>query len=307
MEGIGGYVYRNAFQKYFGPIDAYISPFVGKGSLMNRERRDIDPENNKGICLIPQIMGGDAEGFLKVAKDVAALGYSECNINLGCPSGTVTGRGRGSGMLKDPERLDAFLDKVCGECSMKLSVKTRVGFDSTDKWESILNVLSKYPFESVTIHPRTASQQYGGKLHMDCFKEAYEMLKVPLIFNGEILSAEDAEAVISRYPALCGIMIGRGFIKRPQLACEIAGRKIPGPDAFISWHRELVKGYGGYLSGEKSLLFKMKDLWNFYGQSFEKEEKSIKKMKKTGDLSEFTALAEGLLRAMYVNEGGSKT
>ena len=296
MEGIGGYVYRNAFQKYFGPIDAYISPFVGKGSLMNRERRDIDPENNKGICLIPQIMGGDAEGFLKVAADVASLGYKECNINLGCPSGTVTGRGRGSGMLKDPAALDYFLKTVMRECPMKVSVKTRVGFEDADKWEDILKVFSKYDFESVTIHPRTAKQQYEGELHMDCFKKAYMSLKCPLIFNGEIKTLEDAEKLAGSFPGLYGLMIGRGFVKRPQLACEIAGRKLPVPEEYVSWHRELESGYAGYLSGERSLLFKMKDMWNFYGDSFKDEEKTLKKMKKTQSLQEFNTLAEQLLR-----------
>ncbi len=296
MEGIGGYVYRNAFEKYFGPLDGYVSPFVGKGSLMNRERRDIDPENNKGICLIPQIMGGDAEGFLKVAADVASLGYKECNINLGCPSGTVIGRGRGSGMLKDPAALDYFLKTVMRECPMKVSVKTRVGFEDADKWEDILKVFSKYDFESVTIHPRTAKQQYEGELHMDCFKKAYESLKCPLIFNGEIKTLEDAEKLAGSFPDLYGLMIGRGFVKRPQLACEIAGRKLPVPEEYVSWHRELESGYAGYLSGERSLLFKMKDMWNFYGDSFKAEEKTLKKMKKTQSLQEFNALAEQLLR-----------
>lgn len=296
MEGVGGFVFRNAFDKYFGPIDGYITPFVGKGSLMNRERRDIDPANNTVSHITPQIMGGNAEGFLKVAEDVAALGYTECNVNLGCPSGTVTGRGRGSGMLKDPVNLDAFCSEIFEKCPMRLSVKTRIGSDSPEEWPAVLEVLKKYPWESVTIHPRTRLELYQGPIHMDAFELAYKTLEVPLFFNGEIHTVDDVRTIEERFPNIEGVMIGRGFLRRPWLACELKGTDKPDGRALIAWHRELVAGYEQYLSGEKSMVCKLKDLWNFMGPGFPGEEKTLKEMKKTNHLSEYLSLAEKILR-----------
>lgn len=297
MEGVGGYVYRNAFEKYFGPLDGYVTPFVGKGTLMNREKRDLDPANNKVGALIPQIMGGGAEGFIKVSREVAELGYTEANINLGCPSGTVTGRGRGSGMLQDAKRLDEFLSEVFEKCPMKLSVKTRIGFERVEDWEPVLEVLKKYPWESVTIHPRTRTELYQGPLHHECFKKAYEELDCPLYFNGEINSLEDIRLISAMYPNIAGVMIGRGFLRRPWLANEIRGEKRPDGKLLLEWHRELTREYEEYLSGDKNLLFKLKDLWNFLGDGFPEKADVIRKMKKTTRLAEFIAMAEGILRS----------
>lgn len=295
MEGVGGYVYRNAFDKYFGPLDGYITPFVGNGSLMNRERRDIDPANNRVSHIIPQIMGGNAEGFLKVSEEVAALGYTECNVNLGCPSGTVTGKGRGSGMLKNPKELDDFCNSIFKECSMKLSVKTRIGSDSPDEWPEILKVLASYPWESVTIHPRTRLELYKGPIHLDAFELAYKEMKAPLIFNGELRTKDDVEKLICRFPDIEGVMIGRGFLMAPWLSMQLRMEEPPSDKALVSWHRELLNGYREYIKDDRSLLFKMKDLWNFLGESFTEEAKVVKTMKKTSSLQEFTSLAEKLL------------
>jgi len=208
----------------------------------------------------------------------------------------VTGRGRGSGMLKDPEGLDAFCSEIFEKCPMKLSVKTRIGSDSPEEWPAVLEVLKKYPWESVTIHPRTRLELYQGPIHMDAFELAYKTLKSPLFYNGEINTLEDAKAIEERFPELEGLMIGRGFLRTPWLACELKGRTIPDGKMMVAWHRELIEGYSQYLSGEKSMVCKMKDLWNFMGGGFPGEEKTLKAMKKTNHLSEFLFLAESLLK-----------
>ena len=158
LEGITGYIYRNAYQKYFGGIDRYFTPFIApaKGKpFRHRELADVRPEHNTGIMVIPQILTNHSEGFIKAAKALTDMGYDEININMGCPSGTVVSKGKGSGMLADPTKLDHFLEEIFAADICKISVKTRLGMEFADEFPDILDVLMKYPFTEVIIHPRT--------------------------------------------------------------------------------------------------------------------------------------------------------
>lgn len=115
MEGITGYIYRNTYERFFHNIDKYFTPFIvaNKGlSLKTRELRDVLPENNKGMNIVPQILTNDSESFVNTTKKLQQLGYNEVNLNLGCPAGTVVKKNRGSGFLAKREDLDIFLDEI---------------------------------------------------------------------------------------------------------------------------------------------------------------------------------------------------
>ena len=133
MEGITGHVFRSAYSRHFSGISEYYSPFLTPNQtrkLTSREMEDVRPENNRGICLIPQILTNQAEDFLWAARKLNEMGYDTVNLNLGCPSATVVPKRRGAGFLGMPEELDRFLERVSRElesCSMELSVKTRIG------------------------------------------------------------------------------------------------------------------------------------------------------------------------------------
>ena len=177
MEGITTYIYRNALDKYFGGIDKYYTPFLTASHLKGRELRDVHPDNNKNISLVPQIMANESEQFLQIARQLIDLGYLEININLGCPSGTVVSKGRGSGFLNYPEKLDRFLDEVINGLAMidknaTLSVKTRIGYEFLSEWDDILPIYIKYPLSELIIHPRLRSEFYTGSIHMDAFEKA---------------------------------------------------------------------------------------------------------------------------------------
>ena len=177
LEGITGYIYRNAYQKYFGGIDWYFTPFIApaKGKpFRHRELADVHPEHNTGIMVIPQILTNHSEGFIKAAKALADMGYDEININMGCPSGTVVSKGKGSGMLADPTKLDHFLEEIFAADICKISVKTRLGMEFADEFPDILDVLMKYPFTEVIIHPRTREDYYGGSVDLAMFDLAVE-------------------------------------------------------------------------------------------------------------------------------------
>lgn len=132
MEGITIYLYRNAYEKFFGEIDKYFTPFImpnGKRIFKTRELQDVLPENNEGICVVPQILTKKPEEFIKTEKELKAMGYEEVNLNVGCPSKTVVSKGKGSGFLKEPEELDDFLIEIFEKLDMKISVKTRIGIE----------------------------------------------------------------------------------------------------------------------------------------------------------------------------------
>ena len=136
MEGITGYIYRQAYNSCFKPMDRYFTPFLApkhKSGFSSKELNDILPEHNQGMEVIPQILTSDPEDFLDTAVKLKEYGYTEVNLNLGCPSGTVAAKGKGAGFLKDTEKLARFLGEVSEGMereNLHFSIKTRVGVES---------------------------------------------------------------------------------------------------------------------------------------------------------------------------------
>jgi tRNA-dihydrouridine synthase len=209
MEGITGYIYRNTFSKYFSGIDKYFTPFISpaKGRpLRNRELKDILPENNKNINVVPQILTNDGEAYKKIALFLKEYGYEEVNINLGCPSGTVVSKAKGSGLLYDIERLDNFLYQVFEADIMKVSIKTRVGKFFPEEFSDILDVYKKYPITELIVHPRVQTDYYKGSPRLETFDQAAaayaDDMAEMLCYNGDIFSASDCDAICHIYKAL---------------------------------------------------------------------------------------------------------
>ena len=200
MEGITGHIYRNAYAKYFDNIDKYFTPFIVPNqstSLKTKELRDMLPENNEGLYIVPQILTNDAEGFITTAKKLQQLGYDEINLNLGCPAGTVVSKNRGSGFLSQRDELDSFLDEIFKINDMKISVKTRIGKDSPDEFYELIKIYNKYPMEELIIHPRTRQDFYGNTPNLDVFKDAISLSENTLCYNGDIFTVEDYKKINS--------------------------------------------------------------------------------------------------------------
>ena len=114
MEGITGYVFRNAYHRYFEDMDKYFTAFIspnGSRRMNSKEINDILPEHNEGMLLVPQILTNSSEAFIKTARELQEYGYHEVNLNLGCPSPTVVTKKKGSGFLAFPEELDLFSER----------------------------------------------------------------------------------------------------------------------------------------------------------------------------------------------------
>ncbi len=306
LEGISGYIYRNAYEKFFpNNIDKYFTPFIVPNqskSLKTKEFRDVLPENNNGLNIIPQILTNDSKGFIATCKKLKQLGYDEVNLNLGCPSGTVVSKFRGSGFLAKREELDNFLDEIFKIQDMKISIKTRLGVDSADEFYEIMKIYNKYPMEELIIHPRTRQDFYGNKPNMEMFKDALKSSKNTICYNGDIFSVKDYEKFIEECPSVDRIMIGRGSLANPGLINEIKGKGVVDKNILKEFHDEVCMGYKEILSGDINVLFRMKELWSYMIGMFEDSEKVAKKIKKERMLSEYNVIISRLFAEYNIDE-----
>ena len=237
MEGLTTYTFRMAYHKHYKDFDKYFTPFLANKNLNSRELNEILPEHNEGMLLVPQILTNRSDEFLSIAKRIAEFGYDTVNLNLGCPSGTVVAKKRGSGFLDIPFELDKFLDEIYSKCPLKISIKTRIGIDSVSEWEDLLKIYRKYPIEELIIHPRLQKEFYKGTPHREAYTLAEEMLDCPLCYNGDITSAETLDGLCNQFPKLDTVMIGRGLLQRPWLLeslSEMAATAIPTPESTMS-------------------------------------------------------------------------
>lgn len=297
LEGITNFVYRNTHKEMFGFSDEYYSPFItpSEDDKVNRKGlNDIIPENNPDIVIKPQVLTNSAEAFLKFAEKIKAVGYDEVNLNFGCPSQTVVKKGKGSGFLREPDKVDAFLDAVFTEKPMKISVKTRTGFLEGGEMDNLMEIYNKYPIELLIIHPRTRSDFYNGVPDLEVFKKAFYNSKNPVCYNGNIDTAEDYERIKTMFPELRYVMLGRGVIRNPALMREIRGGEKISTKEIVAFSKKLAENYQNTLRSETFTLNKLKEVWMYMIQNYPEEKKIFKTIRKANKLCDFMGAVECL-------------
>lgn len=331
LEGVTGYIFRNALEEYFPGTDRYFTPFIvpdQKHALRKRELRDVLPENNQVKELVPQILTSDPVRFVETAKALAEYGYEEVNLNLGCPSGTVVAGGRGAGMLADVEKLDCFLDQIFRDMDLRISVKTRIGIERPEEGYTLMKIYNQYPISEVIIHPRTRKEYYKGEPHLDVFSELLAMSQHPVCYNGNLFTVRDYEQFRARFPQVERVMIGRGVLADPglmqrlksfehaQKTGEDSGRKENGmkqPRSEIyrtgkqelrAFHDTIFRQYREIFDEDKNAIFHMKELWSYLVHSFEGSEPYAKKLRKTSSLNEYRCEVGNLFRACSLYPDG---
>lgn len=309
LEEVTGYVFRNAYHRYFYPFDKYFAPFVAakeqKGRLFNyKERNDILPENNRGLVLIPQILTNNSEAFIRTAKGMREYGYEEINLNLGCPSKTVVNGGRGSGFLQDREGLRKFLDEIFEQLDMKISIKTRLGRYDPEEIGPLMEIFNGYPLEELIIHPRIQKDFYKYTPRMECYRTAYETSRHSLCYNGDLFSTADFQKLCHDFPLTEKVMLGRGVLQNPWLIGMLRSADPASSENLAPADKELLRafcedlcaGYARVISGDKNVLFKLKALWIYLGTSFTNPQKYLKKIKKANRLAEYEEAVDSLFR-----------
>ena len=315
LEGITGFAYRNTHHAHFTGVGKYYTPFLAPNythNLKTREREDVAPSNNAGVPLVPQILSNRPEDFLWAAEELYALGYREINLNLGCPMPTVVKKGRGSGQLGDPEALDRFLEEIChgmdrlfgleenisdpsaGMDKLRFSIKTRIGLDSADKAQELLEIYNRYPLYELIVHPRTQKDLYGGSPDLETFEMFLKAGTHPVVYNGDIFSVKDFERIRSRFPDCRTIMLGRGLIANPALAREAAGGSPLEKEELRRFHDAVLESLQATLPGKGPLLGKMKELWFYMGRNFSDADKYLKEIRKAKDLVRYRSAARML-------------
>ena len=299
LEGITGYLYRRAYQDFFHNVDKYFIPFVEphrKRDFNAKERNEISPEHNRGVCTVPQILTNQAEDFLFTARALADQGYDEINLNLGCPSGTVVSKGKGSGFLEFPDQLDAFLNHIFSQAPCRISVKTRVGRYEPEEFERLLHIFNQYPLKELIVHPRTREDYYRGVPRWDSFQKAADQCRHPLCYNGDIFTSEDYQRFCERFPQVNAVMLGRGILRNPMLVDEICSQVKLDWEKIIQFHDRIYHDYRESLSGDRPVLFKMKELWNYEFSLFSDDERLKKQLMKVQRCSEYEAVTEQIFR-----------
>lgn len=320
LEGITGYIYRRAHHTFYPGMDRYYTPFLvpkEKKNLCARERKDVLPEHNKNMTVIPQIMSNRAEEFLRISRVLSQeYGYKEVNLNLGCPSKTVVSKKRGSGFLAAPKQLENFLAQVCeafAKDGLRLSVKTRIGKESPDEFEELLEIFSRFSLSELIIHPRVQKDFYEHQPNLQVFGMAYQKSATSgweLCYNGDLFQISDYERICEGFPEISAVMMGRGLLTNPMLVEEIKIRENGGSKRAeektattrrfsdqgkekderkrrYKMHQMLLDDYRSALSGERNVLFKMKEIWFYMCQDFTMSQYYWKKMKKAQKLAEF--------------------
>jgi tRNA-dihydrouridine synthase len=306
MEGITGYIYRNAHNMYFPSVDKYFSPFIvthQNCNIKNKELNDILPEHNENLVLVPQLLSNNAEDFIFTSKKIKELGYDEINLNLGCPSRTVVTKNRGSGFLAKRAELDVFLDKIFTEGVTSISIKTRIGKDSPDEFSELLEIFNKYPIKELIIHPRIQKDYYKNKPNMEIFRQALQGSRNPIHYNGDIFSIDDYRRFSEEFAELGveTVMLGRGLIANPGLAYEIRNHEKPEKVVWKEFHDNIYADYQQILSGDRNVLFKMKELWVYLIQSFSDPSKYEKKIRKAERLVDYEEAVSSLFREQSVD------
>ena len=304
LEGITTYPYRNLHHKYFGGVEKYFTPFLAPGpeqGMSVKEMRDVLPENNAGVPVVPQILTNRAGDFLLASKKLSEMGYREINLNFGCPSGTVTAKRKGSGFLLYPDDLDHFFDEVFSDAAVRngeflVSVKTRIGKNEVEEWPELMQVYNRYPIHELTVHPRIQKEFYKGTPHLDVFTDILKESRNPVVYNGDLFTVEKVKEFREKFPTVGTVMIGRGLIRNPALA-EMILQEETEPEADIlprirEFHDALFEHYRETMSGDRNLLFRMKDLWSYMLAEVPDSEKLAKKIRKSQHVPEYLAAVE---------------
>ncbi len=299
MEGLTGYIYRNAHHALFDNVDKYFSPFIVANQserFKTRELNDVLPENNEGLILVPQLLTNNAKDFIHTVKKLGLMGYDEINLNLGCPSGTVVAKHRGAGFLARREELDAFLDEVFAQLTSRISLKIRIGKDQPEEFYDLIEIFNRYPIAELIIHPRVRSDFYRGKPNLNVFRDALVLSKNLIVYNGDISTTQDYRAFVAEFPSVDTIMLGRGLLTNPGLTGEIRNSPRVDKGLMKEFHDRIYAGYKEVLFGDKNVLFKMKALWQYLILLFSDATKYAKLIKKSERLYDYDEAVSRLFR-----------
>lgn len=298
LRGFTDCIYRNTFSRHFDGFDAAVTPFIPTLKTIRAKPshlKDVLPENNSAMPIVPQIIGNNHDNFIPLARQLSDLGHETVNWNLGCPFPMVAKKQRGSGLLPFPEKIDHFLEKTIPAIPNRLSIKIRLGRKTPDELFKLMPIFNRFPLHDIIIHPRTGLQMYDGEPDLDAFEKCIGMTHHRIVYNGDITDLKSFKDLSARFKTTDAWMIGRGAIIDPFLPSIIK----TGQDNFCSqaetfrdFYDELFEEYQKVFSDPGHLLERMKGFWSYFSQAFKEGRKIRKKIHRTLKLQRYLEIVE---------------
>ncbi len=325
MEGITGYIYRNVHHRHFPEMDRYYMPFISahaSHSMKHKEKEDIRPANNAGLFAVPQVLTKSADDFAWTVRELCETGYREVNLNLGCPSPTVTTKGRGAAFLGRKEELREFFSRSFelierDTPDVRISVKTRLGIGDPEEIHELIRLYNEFPISEIIVHARTLREMYNGEAHADVFASVLSESAHPLVYNGNIFHPEEAARLaemFGRHRAQTDrqdilpepdMMIGRGLLRNPALVREIKGGERLQMAELQSFCGDLFEAYREVLPGPKPVLARMKELWWYMSMLFEEREEVLKRIRRAKTPAELEIVSDQIFASQHFADEGS--
>lgn len=287
LQGLTDNTFRTLHAKYYGGVDYYYTPFVRieRGDFRSRDLKDL--EANTLPNLVPQIIPANADELKRMTETIAAKGFEDIDINMGCPFPPLMAHGQGAAMLNNPDKAAEILRALEEYKDITFSLKMRLGYADTHQWTDVIDSINAAKLHHVAVHARYAKQQYKGECDLEAFAQMAEACNHKVIYNGDIRSVDDAQKVISLCPQIGGVMIGRGLLADLSLALKLKGEEAKTKETFRRMHTEMVDMNETKLSGESQLLMRMKGYWEYLCANADK--KALKAIKKATSMDKYRA------------------
>ncbi len=307
MEGVGDRCFRKAMAS-IGGFDAAVTEFmrVPANAHVKSLARQYMVDETAPIPLVAQLMGADADLMADMAHEIEERGAPRIDLNCGCPSNTVTGRGAGSSLLKDPEVLHQIARAMVKAVKVPVTLKMRSGFEDTSLFKENLKAAEESGVRYITLHPRTKVDGYGPPAKWELIAEAKAILKIPLVGNGDILCVQDALNML-KATGCDALMIGRGSVINPFIFHEI--RSHFAGNVYTPQWEQLVHYFKVYLAeipaegSARGKINKMKQLMSFLfkGNAALLSQRQHILTSACADLDAFLAFALPLLHAGWLH------
>lgn len=288
----------------YGPADVYYTEYFRVHIHSTLERyilRSID-ENPTGRPVIAQMIGRDIPHLVRTAQELQKHNVVGIDLNMGCPAPVVCNKHAGGGLLRNLEETDAILRALRDAVECNFTVKTRVGFDSDDEFDRLLDLFASHPIDALSIHGRTVKEKYRSPIHYDRIRQAVDRMHCPVYANGNVVSVAQAQRALDETGA-AGLMVGRGAIRNPWLFAQIRSHFDPHAEPVSS---PTLRDLHGYITDlfhaipkpgatEKQHVKKMKRYMNYIGQGIDSDDQFLFRIRRAETKADFFATCDDFL------------
>ena len=301
MQDVTDLAFWRMFMAY-GGADAYFTEYFRVYATSRLEKNILKSitDNPTGKPVVAQMIGNDIPALVRTARELQQYPIAAVDLNLGCPAPVVYRKYAGGGLLREPRKVDAILGALRDAVRIKFSVKTRLGFESSEVFGELLPLFAKHSIDLLTVHARTVKEMYRSEVHYEFIARAVAEVPCPVLANGNIYSAEKALEVL-RITGARGLMVGRGAIRNPWLFQQIRQRRtgqpvfVPRGLDVLEYVRTLFEKTCGLPACEPAQVQKMKKYMNYLAIGAEPTGRFLHRIRRVTTKAEFFAACEEFL------------